>query len=297
MDAVIIINKPKGYTSFDVIAVLRKIFNQKKIGHTGTLDPIATGVLPVLLGTAAKVQRFMKQYPKEYIASFKLGLSTDTQDITGNILKTSNTQISYENIKNILPNFIGKIYQIPPMYSAIKSGGQKLCDLARKGIEVKREKRLINIYSIDLLKYDFENQTGQIKVVCSQGTYIRTLISDIGEILSCGAAMTDLIRTKSNGFNLEESRTLDQIKKIPAEDLHKMVIPTSYLLKHYEEILVTPSQKIRFKNGAGLSLDRTDINPIDIKDKKIYQIKCESEFIGLGIVNTEKQELSVLKNF
>ncbi len=297
MDAVIIVNKPKEYTSFDVIAVLRKIFNQKKIGHTGTLDPIATGVLPVLLGTAAKAQRFMKEFPKEYIASLKLGITTDSGDITGNILKTSNTKISKEDIKNTLPKFIGKIYQIPPMYSAIKIGGNKLCDLARKGIEVKREKRLINIYRTNLLEYDFQNQTAKIKVVCSPGTYIRTLISDIGNILSCGGVMTDLIRTKSNGFSLEESYTLDQLKVLSAEKLNEIVIPTSDLLKHYEEVLITPSQKIRFKNGGGLSLSRINLNQNDIKDSKIYQVKAENKFIGLGIINKEKGELSVLKNF
>lgn len=297
MDGVIIINKPKGYTSFDVIAVLRKIFNQKKIGHTGTLDPIATGVLPVLLGTAAKAQRFMKEYPKEYVASLKLGITTDTQDITGNILKTTNIQVPIQNIKKALEKFIGEIYQVPPMYSAIKVGGVKLYDLARKGVNIKREKRLVNIYSIDLLKYDFQNQTAKIKVVCSPGTYIRTLISDIGNILSCGGVMTDLIRTKSNGFSLEESYTLDQLKVLSAEKLNEIVIPTSDLLKHYEEVLITPSQKIRFKNGGGLSLSRINLNQNDIKDSKIYQVKAENKFIGLGIINKEKGELSVLKNF
>ncbi len=297
MDGVIIINKPKEYTSFDVIAVLRKIFNQKKIGHTGTLDPIATGVLPVLLGKAAKVQRFMKEYPKEYVASLKLGITTDTQDITGNILKTTNIQVPIQNIKNALEKFIGEIYQIPPMYSAIKVGGVKLCNLARKGVNIKREKRLVNIYSIDLLKYDFQNQTAQIKVVCSPGTYIRTLISDIGDLLSCGGVMTDLIRTKSNGFSLKDSFTLNELKNLPSKDLYKTLTPISYLLKHYDTVSITAAQKIRFKNGGGLSLDRTDIPSINIKDKKIYQVKSQNETIGLGIINTKKQELSVLKNF
>lgn len=297
MDAVIIINKPKEYTSFDVIAVLRKIFNQKKIGHTGTLDPIATGVLPVLLGKAAKVQRFMKEYPKEYVASLKLGITTDTQDITGNILKTTNIQVPIQNIKKALEKFIGEIYQVPPMYSAIKVGGVKLCDLARKGINIKREKRLVNIYSIDLLKYDFQNQTAQIKVVCSSGTYIRTLISDIGDLLLCGGVMTDLIRTKSNGFSLKDSFTLNELKNLPSKDLYKTLKPISHLLKHYDTVSITSAQETRFKNGGGLSLDRIDISPINIKDKKIYQVKSQNETIGLGIINKEKQELSVLKNF
>ena len=297
MDAVIIINKPKEYTSFDVIAVLRKIFNQKKIGHTGTLDPLATGVLPVLLGKATKVQRFMKEYPKEYVASLRLGITTDTEDITGNILKTSSIKVPLQHIKNAMEKFIGEIYQLPPMYSAVKVGGMKLCDLARKGINVKRKKRLVNIYSIDLLKYDFQKQTAQIKVVCSPGTYIRTLISDIGDFLSCGGVMTDLIRTKSNGFNIEDSITLDELKNISSESLYKHLIPISFLLKHYDTLSITSAQETRFKNGGGLSLDRINISPINIEDKKIYKIKSQNEIIGLGIIDIKKQQLSVLKNF
>jgi tRNA pseudouridine55 synthase len=297
MNGIIIVNKPKGCTSFGVIAALRKVFNQKKIGHTGTLDPLATGVLPVLLGSSAKALQFIKEHPKQYIASMKLGVTTDTQDITGNILRTSPVQISLEDIKNALQQFIGKIYQIPPMYSAIKKNGKKLYEFARKGIDVKREKRLINILIIDLLKYDAQNQIVKIKVTCSPGTYIRTLISDVGDLLLCGAAMADLVRTQSDGFSLENSFSAQQLKTLSMEDLSKIIIPTSYVLKHYDAISVTEAQKTRFKNGGGLSFDRIDISNDSIKNGKIYQISCNNKFIGLGVTDTKKQELSVLKNF
>lgn len=296
MNGIIIIDKPQNYTSFDIIAILRKKFNQKKIGHMGTLDPMATGVLPVLLGDTAKFQIFTENKDKEYIAKMEFGLTTDTLDSTGNILSTSSQKVTEKSFLKAIENFLGKIKQIPPMFSAIKQNGKKLCDLARKGIEVERKEREVVIKNIDVISFDEKTQTAVVKVKCSAGTYIRTLCSDIGNILGCGAIMTELRRTESNGFKETESITLDEIEKYSTEEIrNNYVFPTEYLFKNFKKISISEAQKIRFKNGGALSIERIFMNFL-VKDEEILQVYCKNEFVGLGLVCKEKNEIKVLKH-
>ena len=182
MDGIIIIDKPQGYTSFDVVAVMRGLCKQKKVGHTGTLDPMATGVLPILLGKATRCAPFLEDTDKEYEARFRLGVSTDTQDSTGQVMKTRERKVSREELEAILPQFRGEIQQIPPMYSAVQKDGRRLYTLARQGIEVERESRSVTIFRCDLLSFDEDVQEGSLLVACSKGTYIRTLCADLGRL-------------------------------------------------------------------------------------------------------------------
>ena len=259
MNGILLINKPKNFTSFDVVAKLRRIFKIKKIGHAGTLDPMATGVLPILLGNATKIQELLQNSDKEYLATFKLGLTTDTLDITGKVLSESVVNVSLDDIKNILPKFCGEINQVPPMFSAIKKNGIKLYDLARKGISIKRDPRLVTINSIDLI--DFDGDIIKILVSCSKGTYIRSLCSDIGNNLGCGAVLTELSRTKACSFSIDDCLTLEELEKLYKENtLSNKLIPIPLALKYYKKISITAPQASRFKNGGPLDLNRLNIN-------------------------------------
>ena len=199
INGLIIIDKPSGFTSHDVVSKVRGILSYRKVGHTGTLDPEATGVLPICIGKGTKVSDMLMNSDKEYVAEVKLGVVTDTQDIFGEVIATSDAScVTLQNVEDAIRHFTGDIRQIPPMYSAIKINGQKMYDLARKGIEVERKPRNITVYSIELL--NFEGDVFKIKVKCSKGTYIRTLCHDIGEYLGCGACMLSLRRTQSSAF-------------------------------------------------------------------------------------------------
>lgn len=208
-DGIIIIDKPQGWTSMDVCAKLRGVFREKRIGHAGTLDPMATGVLPVFVGKATKAVSFAENGEKEYHALLRLGLTTDTQDTTGTVLRECEANVSEEELRAVLPRFMGEIEQIPPMYSAIKIGGQKLYDLARKGQEVERKARKITIFELELVEM-LSPCEAKLRIVCSKGTYIRTLCHDIGAALSCGGAMAELRRTMAAGFTIEEAVTMEQ---------------------------------------------------------------------------------------
>ena len=191
MDGILVIDKPKSYTSFDVVAVMRKLCGEKKIGHTGTLDPMATGVLPILVGKATRCAPFLDDTDKEYEAEFQLGLSTDTQDITGKVVSETPHRVTKADIEAVLPQFRGEIQQLPPMYSAVQIDGKRLYSLARQGIEVERETRPVTIYQCDLLSFDEETQKGTLRIMCSKGTYVRTLCSDIGvAYLGCWVWLT-----------------------------------------------------------------------------------------------------------
>ncbi len=295
MNGVIIIDKPKDYTSFDVIAVLRKKLSQKKIGHMGTLDPMATGVLPILLGETAKFQIFVSDNDKAYIAEMQFGMTTDTLDISGKTLSKTKSAITQEEIEKILINFKGEIDQVPPMFSAIKKNGQKLCDLARRGIDIERESRKINIKFLEIIDFNEKHQTLKINVLCSKGTYIRSLCSDIGDKLGPGATMTSLRRTISNGFLEETSIPLSEIINSTVQEIEKnYVFPTEYLFKNLQSVNVTFAQAIRFKNGGNLMLSRLDTQKNYINDE-IYKIFSGNQFIGLGKVCKDSQELKFLK--
>ena len=295
MNGIIIVDKPKDFTSFDVIAKLRKKLGQRKIGHMGTLDPMATGVLPILLGDTAKFQIFAPDNNKSYRAKMKFGITTDTLDITGQILSSEKSEITRQSLEKVLKSFLGEIYQTPPMFSAIKKGGVKLCDLARKGVEIDREKRKVFINGIKTESFDFENQEAEISVDCSKGTYIRTLCDDIGRELGPGAAVTELRRTSSNGFDESDSVPLEKIIEMDLEDiLQKLILPTERLFETFPAAQITSAQATRFKNGGALALERVKFSGTSPNDD-VYKIYCSDEFIGLGKIDEKNDELKVLK--
>ena len=226
-DGIIIMDKPAGWTSMDVCAKLRGILKTKKVGHAGTLDPMATGVLPVFVGSATKAVSFAENGDKEYIAGLRLGVTTDTQDTSGNVLERRETSVSREALEAVLPRFTGEIQQIPPMYSAIKINGQKLYELARKGTEIQRSARNITIFELELLGQTDDDWT--LRVRCSKGTYVRTLCHDIGQALGCGGCMSSLRRTMAAGFTFAESHTLEEVQQRG----ESLLAPTDSLFRQY----------------------------------------------------------------
>ncbi len=295
MNGIIAIDKPEGYTSFDIIAKIRRKFGQKKIGHMGTLDPMATGVLPILLGETAKFQVFAPDTDKRYTAEIKFGITTDTLDITGKILTETKSYVTEEEIKKVLDNFRGEISQVPPMFSAIKKNGQKLYDLARKGVIIEREPRQINIKSLEIINFSEKNQILKIDVLCSKGTYIRSLCADIGEKLGCGATMTHLRRTLSNGFSESASVPLETLLDSSLEEIQeKYISPTEYLFKNEKSVEITPAQAQRFKNGGSLLLSRLSIKKPCVNNE-IFKIYDNKKFIGIGKICKESEELKFLK--
>jgi len=299
MDGVIIIDKPQDFTSFDVVAVMRRLCSQKKIGHTGTLDPMATGVLPLLLGKATRAAPLLEDTNKEYEAGFQLGYSTDTQDSTGKTLKESDVPVTREQLEAVLPAFRGDILQTPPMYSAVQKDGQRLYALARQGIEVERDARPITIYKLELNEYNESTRSGSLTVRCSKGTYIRTICADIGEQLGAFGVMSSLRRTAAAGFFLADAVTLEEARTLSEQGtLAQRVLPTEHLFRSRPAVRVSPAQAQRFGNGGGLSLERTTIAPEDKKDGMEFRvISPNGEFLGLGAVKLEKAELSVLRLF
>lgn len=294
MNGIIIINKPKSFTSFDVVAVMRKLLKEKKIGHTGTLDPMATGVLPILIGRATKLQSFISDSNKEYIAKFQLGITTDTLDITGSILSSAKSNVKITEFEKVLDEFRGEINQIPPMFSAVQKNGVRLYNLARKGIEVPRDARKIIINELKLLSFDEDLQQGAFVVNCSKGTYVRTLCDDIGKKLSCGAVLTDLQRTKTCNFDIKNSITLEEAKNFAENNtLVDHILPCDVALENFNKISISALQTTRFKNGGSLNLDRVSTKT-KLKDSEIIKIYSnDANFIGLGKVNFGKNEISV----
>ena len=229
-DGILLVHKPAGITSFDVVARIRRLYGMKKVGHTGTLDPMATGLLGVLVGRAVKASEFLTEKDKEYIAGLRLGLTTDTEDTTGKTLTESDDIPSKETVLETAKTFVGDIMQVPPLYSALKVNGQKLVDLARQGITVEREARPITIYALDI---DGDGKDYTMRVACSKGTYIRTLCADIGAKLGCGGAMSSLIRTKAGIFDLENAYTLEALEAMTPEERYAKLLPTELLFEDY----------------------------------------------------------------
>ncbi len=253
MDGIINICKEKGFTSHDVVAKLRGILRQKKIGHTGTLDPDAQGVLPVCLGKATKVCEFLADQTKTYEAVLRLGVTTDTQDGSGTILQERPVQVSGEEIRAAAAAFEGRQMQIPPMYSALKVGGKKLYELAREGKEVERRPREVWFYEIQILRIQLPLVT--LRVTCSKGTYIRTLCHDLGERLGCGGCMESLVRTRVGDFGLDDSLTLSQVEELAREQrLEEAVLPLEDVFADLKRICCPPSLDKRLYNGNPFSL-------------------------------------------
>lgn len=298
MNGIIVIDKENGYTSFDVVAKMRRICGEKKIGHTGTLDPMATGVLPILIGNATKAQSLLPESDKEYEATFSFGITTDTLDITGKVLSQTESNVKSEDLEAVLPQFRGNIMQLPPMYSAVSKDGVRLYELARKGLVTEREARPITVYKLDLLNFDEQLQSAQILVKCSKGTYIRSICDDIGQALGCGAVMTSLRRVTACGYTLDDAITLEKAKELSENGmLEEYLRPTESVFACYPSVKVTEAQAVRFKNGGGLMLSRTDVDD-DSENGAYYRVYNSSDvFLGLGYVNKEKEELSVKKQF
>ena len=264
-NGIINVYKETGYTSFDVVARLRGILGQKKIGHTGTLDPDATGVLPVAVGNATKLVDMLTDKKKEYVATFILGMTTDTQDISGKVTDRSKVTCTDEKIRDVITSFTGDIKQIPPMYSAIKVGGRKLYELAREGKEIERKPRPVTIYDIEILSMDTcgEDPNITIKVECSKGTYIRTLCHDIGQELGCGAVMSSLKRTASGQFTIESAHTLDEIERLKqAGDIERLITPVDAFFADIPQVTVTGRELALVENGNRIALT-------DHKEEKI----------------------------
>ncbi len=250
MDGIINIYKEKGFTSHDVVAVVRKTINQKKVGHTGTLDPDATGVLPICIGRGTKLSDYIMAAEKEYLAEVTFGITTTTEDASGDILEQKKVVFNEKDIKKAVGSFVGEIEQIPPMYSAIKIDGKKLYQLAREGKEIERKTRKVEIKKIEILEFLPPNKI-KISVTCSKGTYIRTLCKDIGEKLGFGAHMSSLERTRSGAFIKENAITLTKLKTLKEESrLNEVVLPMEKALESYGRIFVNEKADKLIHNGC-----------------------------------------------
>ncbi len=236
---VILVNKHKGVTSHDIVFKIRRLYGTKKVGHTGTLDPLATGVLPVLIGRGAKAAEYLLSENKAYRAEITLGITTDTEDITGNILSKSDTLPTKAQFFDACEHFVGTIEQTPPMYSALKVDGKKLCDLAREGKTIERQKRSITIFKIEPQEISEEKGIYSLYVECSKGTYIRTLCADIGAYLGCGATMSELERVKSGAFDIKDAYTIEQLEKMSDAEKASLVMPIESLFMEAPEVVLS----------------------------------------------------------
>lgn len=293
MTGIICVNKEKNITSFGVVAKLRGITGEKKAGHTGTLDPMATGVLPVMFGGATRFLNFLPDSDKGYRATFKLGMTTDTLDITGEVTSQSEVAVNSTDVKNAMRDFVGVIDQIPPMFSAKSVDGVRLYDLAREGKTVEREACKVEIKELELVAFDETEHIYQIDVLCSKGTYIRSLIDDIGKKLGCGAVMTELVRTKAMGFDLSDCVTLAELqeRKDSGKGFDDVLIDIERMFDCYKKVRVSPAQSTRFFNGGALDINRVQKNIMPDEICAVYSDK--NEFLGLG--QRQGEELKVLR--
>ena len=286
-NGILVIDKSAGWTSQDVAAKLRGVFHERRVGHGGTLDPMATGVLPVFIGRATRAAEFLESAEKEYVAGLRLGVVTDTQDTSGNILETHPVAVTREEVQAALRQFLGPIEQIPPMYSAIKINGQKLYELARRGQEVARRPRSITIHALELLEGEGADWT--IRVRCSKGTYVRTLCHDLGRALGCGGCMSSLRRTRAGSFTLAQAVTMQQVLDFAAgQDPQQLLMPVDAVFAAHPPLIVTLGQAAKLKNGA------------QVKDWQFqpgtYRVYAEDgEFLLLGRV--EGGVLTTIKSF
>lgn len=283
MNGIVIIDKPQDWTSQDVTARLRRVFNTRRIGHGGTLDPMATGVLPVFVGRATRGVEFFEHAEKTYEATLLLGTSTDTEDISGTVLEQKEVHISETDFLSILPRFRGKIMQIPPMYSALKINGQKLVDLARKGKTVERQSREIEIFQLDCV--EFSGNTAKLLVRCSKGTYIRTLCKDIGDALGCGGCMAQLRRVQAGEYTIAESVPLQVL--LDADDPAQYLRPVDSMFRNHPALTLSAKQEKCCRNGAAFS--------IQLDDGTYRCYSKDGEFLSLSKV--EDGVMSTIKSF
>lgn len=277
MNGVILINKPLGKTSHDLVYEARRLSGVKKVGHTGTLDPMAEGVLPICIGNATKAADQLTASDKGYRAQMVLGMTTDTGDAEGEILSECGVFLTKSEIEEAVKSFEGETEQIPPMYSAVKVNGKKLYELAREGKEVERKARRITVQKIDILEIDMENYTVTIDVLCSKGTYIRTLCEDIGRKLHVGAYMNTLVRTKSGQFTLSQCKTVSELRALKEEGrLEEVLIPTAELFKEYEAVALNKKQAELVQNGVPIIYK-------GLKDGKLYRLfDKDNKFLSIS---------------
>ncbi len=283
MDGIVIVDKPQGWTSQDVTAKLRGVFQTRRIGHGGTLDPMATGVLPVFVGRATRGVEFFEHAEKTYEAVLQLGLTTDTEDITGTVLEERAVCVGEEEIRAVLAEFKGEIQQIPPMYSAIKVNGQKLCDLARRGKEVERTPRTITIFALDFL--GITDTKVRLRVHCSKGTYIRTLCKDIGEKLGCGGCMAELRRIRAGSYCEQEAVALAEL--IASDNPERYLRGVDTMFAEHSAVVLTEKQALRCRNGNSFS--------IDLPNDTYRAYAKDGEFLMLAKV--ENGIMSTIKSF
>ena len=283
MNGIVIIDKPQEWTSQDVTARLRRVFNTRRIGHGGTLDPMATGVLPVFVGRATRGVEFFEHAEKTYEAVIRFGITTDTEDISGNVLTKQEAHITEEQFLAILPQFRGEILQVPPMYSALKINGQKLVDLARKGREVERQPRPITIHELELL--EFTGETARVRVRCSKGTYIRTLCKDMGEALGCGACMEALRRVQAGEYTIEEAVPL--LELLEMEQPEQVLRKVDTMFRNYPAVTLSEKQALRCRNGNSFS--------IQLAEGTYRAYSAQGEFLMLAKV--EDGVMSTIKSF
>lgn len=297
---ILVFDKPQGFTSHDVVAKLRGILRTRKIGHGGTLDPMATGVLPIFVGGATKASDYAAAQDKTYEAGFTLGFSTDTQDTTGTVIERSDRRVTLDEVRDALEGFRGAQKQIPPMYSAIKIDGQKLYDLARKGKEVERPARDITILDIALLNFDPDTQKGSFRVTCSKGTYVRTIVHDLGEKLGTHAAMHALTRTRAGVYDLSEAVTFEQIERARDDGtLEGLFRPTDSLFVDYPAVTLNAEGHDRAARGATVFERQTD-GLAQFAPGTLCRVYADGKFLMLGRVDTLDKGgngLFVHKNF
>lgn len=297
MNGILCMNKPQDFTSFDVIGKLRGILHMKRLGHTGTLDPMATGVLPILVGTATKACDILPNQDKTYQATVVFGKATDTLDIWGKPLQDYPEQhVTEAALRTVLPEFLGDITQLPPMYSAVSVNGKRLYELARKGETVERPTRTVHIDAITLDAFDETQQTATLTVSCGKGTYIRTLLSDMGQRLGGDAVMTALTRTAACGYPLQDCLTFEQVAAAMADGtLEEHLLPTDSLFSSYPKLRLNAAQERMFCNGVKLDLNRLrNLQP----DQDIYTVYgATGTFLGTALADRTQQELRIGKRF
>ncbi len=298
MDGIINICKEKGYTSHDVVAKMRGILRMKKIGHTGTLDPDAQGVLPVCIGKATKLVDLITDKDKTYLAQAKLGIITDTQDISGKVLRTSEVKADRGMLERALQSFTGEYMQLPPMYSAIKVNGRKLYELAREGKEIERDRRPVTVKEIRLLEYNETEQEFTVSVECTKGTYVRTLLQDIGDSLGCGATMTSLVRTAVGSFRLENAITLSQLERLVEEKgLEPYIVTIDQVFCHYSRVTVFSEYNKLIYNGNLFKPEHVRTSAAGRMSELVRVYDSEEQFIGLYRYEEEEKLFRPVKMF
>ena len=287
---VLIVNKPEGPTSHDIVNKVRRLYSTKKVGHTGTLDPMATGVLVVLIGRAAKACEYSLSDRKRYTATLRLGIETDTEDTTGNILKEYSVSATESDVKAVLSSFKGKIKQIPPMYSALKVGGKKLCDIAREGGVVEREAREIEVYDISVSHIDGNDY--KLVVECSAGTYIRTLCADIGKALGCGGAMASLERSAACGFSITDAHTIEEIEALAYEERLALLRPVEEIFFEIGAVKLPAFYERLFRSGCEIYLKKAKLPEVPA-GTRLRVLDSSGEFFALGEVREYENGLAI----